>query len=106
MGWKESFDDYKVEENAAYAELLRDEDWQKLHSELNPGIDVRLSLIKAHVNFWSTEEAWHHKKRSKAKSINWKSTFGNALSMKGNRVWKPREEAFNSPASTYGDFNE
>lgn len=87
--WRTSYAVYQAEEQAAYDAIRKDEEWIAAQERLNPGIDVRLSIEKAHVNYWSTEEAWLWKKTGKVKKINWKSTFGKTIDK--NKAWKPRQ---------------
>lgn len=91
-GWRNSLDEYLGQEAAAYLALINDAKWIAEQERLNPGLDVRLSLEKAHTNFWGTEAGWRHKKRKRIGDINWKRTFVNALALPMNRVWR-REQS-------------
>jgi|LSQX01.3.fsa_nt_gb hypothetical protein len=88
--WKQNYEVYKNDAESAYRELISDLDWLKDREKYHPGLDVLLSLEKAFVDYWGTEAGWNHKKKSKADSINWKTTYQNALTMKCNQVWKDR----------------
>lgn len=88
--WKHNYEVYKNDAESAYRELISDLDWLKEREKYHPGLDVLLSMEKAFVDYWGTEAGWKHKKKSKADSINWKTTYQNALTMKCNQVWKDR----------------
>jgi len=87
--WRNHFWTYLKSELTAYKETLSDKSFIKQQSELNPEVDIVLSLKKAHLNFWSRPAGWNHKKKKKAVSINWRQTFINAIDM--NKVYKPRK---------------
>jgi len=91
--WRTSFEEYQKQEKESFLALVQDNSFiaelQKFHQTL----DVRLSLEKSHVHFWGTEEGWAHKKKSKkTETINWRSTYQKALSMRANQVWLPKEQ--------------
>jgi hypothetical protein len=88
--WRESYDVYLHEVREAYDRIINDEQYIKQQSKLNPGVDVKMSIKKACVNFWATEAGWKHKGKDKFKTINWKSTFGNSISIQSNKVYFPR----------------
>lgn len=87
LNWKEDYNIYKSEELNAYNLLLNDKDFIEERKKYHPNMDVKLSLEKAHVDFWSTEAGWLYKKKSKTSKIDWKSTYRNALAIKSNQVW-------------------
>ena len=89
--WKNDFEVYKQSIREGIKETLNDKTWIKKQEEFNPNINIKKSIEKACVNFWATEEGWQHKKKrarsSKTSSINWKTTFGNAIAKKENKVY-------------------
>lgn len=100
--WKLNYGTYLIEANKAYDKIRSDIEWIKGRERYHPGLDISLSLEKAFVDYWGTEAGWNHKKKSKADSINWKTTYQNALTMKCNQVWKDKnkqdqDSGFNNP---------
>ena len=93
--WKKSFEVYKDYVRQGYNDVTSDKEWMLKQQEYNPGLDIAKSIEKSCVNFWSTEEGWANKKKSKAKTINWKTTFGNAISNKINKVYNNNKESEN-----------
>ena len=53
----------------AYNEIINDSDWIQLQERLNPGVNIKLTIEKACINFWSTEAGWKHKRNSKSKTL-------------------------------------
>lgn len=107
--WRKEYKIYKKNCLDAYNNLLDDPDWICEQQKYNPNIDIKLTLEKALNNYWLTEEAWNKKRKQKIKSINWKSTFANALTNKLNRVYLPAGATSPSsgPApSTYGQCQD
>ena len=94
--WKNDFNTYLKELDDAYNELLNNKNWILLQQKYNPGIDIKLTLEKAYVNFWSTEAGWKNKKKKKIENINWKSTLTNSLSQSINRVYIKNNEQLGS----------
>jgi len=82
---------YFESELVCYSQLIKDQKWIDEQQKFNPNLDILLSLEKAHVQFWGTEAGFEYTKKQKSKTKNWKRTFENALSMKSNQVWKPRD---------------
>ena len=100
--WKLNYGTYLIEANKAYDKIRSDIEWIKGRERYHPGLDISLSLEKAFVDYWLTELGWERKKKSKADSINWKTTLQNALTMKCNQVWKDKnkqdqDSEFNNP---------
>jgi hypothetical protein len=89
--WKTSFRVYKALEETAYHDLLADDDWIAEWERLNPGLNVRLTIEKAHLEFWGTEAGWRNKKGKLIKAMDWARTYINALALPRNRVWKGRD---------------
>lgn len=86
--WRNSFEVYKQELKEAYKELINDEAYMKQRQGYHNNLDIPKSLEKACVDYWATEEGWAKKKKSKSKTIDWRSTFNNALSLTCNQVRK------------------
>lgn len=84
--WKNNFDVYVEELRNAYLEIKNDPDWIKQQESFYLNVDILKSIEKACVNYWSTPAGWKKKKQSRITEINWKSTFGNAISL--NKVYK------------------
>jgi hypothetical protein len=88
--WKGDFQIYKTQLREKYGEVVKDAEWIALQERLNPGVDVRASIDKACVNFWATEAGWKHKKKSGSDTIDWRQTFGNAITFNQNIVKKAK----------------
>ncbi len=86
--WRNSFDVYKEELKQAYISLINDVEYIKQRQGYHNNLDIQKSLEKACVDYWATEEGWAKKKKSKSKTIDWRSTFNNALSLQCNQVRK------------------
>jgi hypothetical protein len=86
--WRNSFEVYKQELKEAYIKLINDVDYIKQRQGYHNNLDIPKSLEKACVDYWATEEGWAKKKKSKSKTIDWRSTFNNALSLSCNQVRK------------------
>lgn len=88
--WKKDYQVYLSDLRSAFKKLIADQDWISQQEKFNPGVDIQKSIEKSCVNYWATEGGWKKKKASKIKSIDWKSTFANAISQSMNRVYKDR----------------
>jgi hypothetical protein len=86
--WKDDFSIYQAEEQAAYESLINDPVWIADRQKYHPNLDIKLSAEKAHVDYWSTEAAWSHKKKQRSKNCDWRRTYNNALTQRCNQVWK------------------
>lgn len=86
--WRNSFDVYKEELKQAYISLINDVEYIKQRQGYHNNLDIQRSLEKACVDYWATEEGWAKKKKTKSKTIDWRSTFNNALSLSCNQVRK------------------
>ena len=86
--WKNDFETYLAQCKRTCQNLANDVQWIADQEEVNPGVDILLTMKKAYQNYWGTEYAWKEKRKKKIKNINWKSTWQNALSQKMNRVYK------------------
>lgn len=85
--WRGSFEVYLAELNKVYHELLNDSEWLDLMQKYHKNLDIKMTLEKAVVTYWSTEEAWEYKRKKKSKKLNWKSTLTKAISLNINKVW-------------------
>jgi hypothetical protein len=107
LNWKNDFEIYKKELNEAFKELLADKEFILKQEKYNQNLNIELTLEKAISNYWSTEEAWRKKKKSKIKTINWRNTLTNALSQPLNKVYKPfnnkEENVYKQPKLRYLD---
>lgn len=88
--WRNDFNIYLDDLIIAYRTLLSDSDFISKQESYYPGIDIQKTLEKAYNEYWSTEAAWIHKKKSRAHEINWKTTLTNALTIGSNKVYKSR----------------
>lgn len=87
--WREDFALYQSELREAWKAIITSEyitDRERYH----PGLDIKMTLEKACIDFWATKAGWKNKKDSKTKEINWLSTFNKSLSNKMNQVWKEK----------------
>lgn len=98
--WKNDFDIYVEELRNAYKEIQNDTDWIKQQESFYLNVDIIKSIEKACVNYWATPTGWKKKKQSKISDINWKSTFGNAISL--NKVYKNGNSNL-QPGSNFGN---
>ena len=87
--WRNDFEIYKNELRSVYSELINDITFIQTQEKFHPGVDIKLSLEKACINFWATEAGWKHKKKKRSKEISWKSTLTNAIDL--NKVYKSKE---------------
>ena len=88
--WKDDFETYKSGLMETYNSLIIDSTFIIEQEKFHPGVDISLSLEKAVTNFWGTEAGWKHKKKSRSKELNWRSTLTNAIDL--NKVYKQREQ--------------
>lgn len=84
--WKEDFNVYRQELDAAYTMLIADNAFIAERQTYHLGIDIKLSLEKSYKDYWSTEVGWKKKKAARSKELDWKRTFVNALSLGSNQV--------------------
>lgn len=90
--WKTDFEIYKQNCRDAFEKLKNDTTWLRLQSSYYKNIDIIKSIEKNFVNYWSTELGWQNKIKSGSIEINWKTTIGNSLKYKENRVYKEDKE--------------
>ena len=89
--WRNDYQTYLSEEMESYTALKSDIEWLRERQKFNPSLNIRLSLEKAHVEYWATETGWEQKKKSrKTKTIDWKSTYNKAFSI--NKVYLEKGE--------------
>lgn len=100
--WKKSFELYQEYVREGYNDVTSDKEWMLKQQEYHPSVDIAKSIEKSCVNFWSTQEGWANKKKGKAKTINWKTTFGNAISNKINKVYINNKENEDTRATQFG----
>jgi hypothetical protein len=90
--WRTSFDSYLADHDAALKALLSNQQWLEERQEFHPGLDIRKTCLKACVDYWRTKSGWAKKKAArKTQTIDWKGTYNNALTLKCNQVWLPRD---------------
>jgi hypothetical protein len=100
LKWKSNFEVYKNDLRENYNLLISDSEFIEQQEKYFPGVDIKLSLEKACVNFWATEAGWRHKIKERSKVINWKSTLTNAIGL--NKVYKnEKKETLNGKGETY-----
>ncbi|MFA6946705.1 MAG: Lin1244/Lin1753 domain-containing protein [Pedobacter sp.] len=88
--WKDDFNVYLEECKKAYREYYNDEQFIKTQSQLNPNVNIKLSIAKGYENFWGKESGWKHKKKSRTKDIDWRQTIVNSIDM--NKVYYTKQE--------------
>ena len=100
--WRDDFQIYLSDLRDAFKAVRDDKEWIEQQERLNPNIDVLLSVEKSCTNFWSTNEGWENKKsKKKTKSINWKSTFANAIPNQVNRVYRQQKQSNEQQQNRY-----
>jgi len=90
--WRENFDFYLQELEEEFTRLINDTDFINKQQELNPGLNIKLSLRKAKENYWEREAGWKKKKASRTNKIDWEQTFINALGLSANKVYLSKDE--------------
>ena len=89
--WKEDFNAYLKNLNSSLKILLSDKDWFAEREKFHPNLDIKKTLEKSYLDYWSLDAGWKNKIKSKTKAIDWKATFNNALTQKMNQVYKTKE---------------
>lgn len=102
--WRKDFEVYKEQLRVKYKEIRKDTEWIAQQQSFYPSVDILKSLEKACINYWSTEAGWMNKKSKRTKSINWKTTFANALAMPANKVYKNNQNAEKEPYDNVVDI--
>ena len=90
IAWRMDFNIYKQEELAAYKRITNDQTWIDGQQKYHPNMDIRLSLEKGHLQYWSTEAGWKKRKTGKTMVIDWDATFRNSLDI--NKVYKDKSK--------------
>ncbi|MBN2570026.1 MAG: hypothetical protein JXB42_11405, partial [Deltaproteobacteria bacterium] len=104
--WKEkcsTFEKYQQWENEEYEKIIHDEAWIEERKEYHRSLDIKMTLKKAHTDFWSTKAGWKNIKSRRGETIDWRATWVNALTMKCNQVWKDKNDCSDEP--TYRVLN-
>ena len=92
--WRNDFDTYLKELKEETDKILCDAEWLEKQREFNhPDLDIIKSIECAVTNYWGTHEGWENKRKSKTKTINWKTTLAKALKIQTNRVFYPKNLA-------------
>jgi len=86
--WKTDFEVYYKNAKDSLIELLDDKTFISERERYHDGLDIALTLEKSFNDYWGTTVGWDKKKKSKTDVIDWKRTYNNALTLKGNKVWK------------------
>lgn len=84
--WKTDFSIYQQDLRKAFEDIKNDTEFISTQEQYYHNVDILLSIHKACVNFWNTEEGWKNKKLKSIKKIDWKATF--AKSIDKNKVYK------------------
>jgi len=90
--WRNDFEIYKSDLRTAFVNLLNNQEFIDEQERYHPGLNIRLSIEKACVQYWSKEAGWKKKKTSKTVVIDWKTTLTKALDLKTNQVWLQKGE--------------
>jgi len=93
--WREDFNIYKNLIISAFEELKKDNVELNKQQEFYPKANIVKSIEKGIHNFWGNEAGWKHKKKSRLKEIDCRSTLINSIKM--NIVYsddneKPKEK--------------
>jgi hypothetical protein len=89
--WRESFEVYLSECRIAYEIYMNNKELLKKQQRLNPGVNINLTIEKGFTNYWSTEDGWKNKKKSRSKEIDWNRTITNSIN-KINKVYYTKQE--------------
>jgi hypothetical protein len=101
--WKEkcsTFEKYQEWELEEYEKIRHDQEWITQQQELNPRIDILMTLKKAHINYWSQQGGYKNIKARRGDTVDWRSTWTNALTVRMNQVWQDRNGQNQSDDST------
>lgn len=90
LTWRDDFEIYKFNLDIAYNQIMDDSEFIKSKEEFYPNIDIKLSIKKAYIEFWSIKAGWKNKKTSKSKELDWYKTFSNAIGI--NKVYKQKQD--------------
>jgi hypothetical protein len=86
--WKDNYNIYKSLCVFEMEKVANDEKFIAAQTEYYPRLDLRLTIKKACLNYWSTKEGWKKKKSARTADIDWLATTRNALAIKSNQVWR------------------
>ena len=105
--WKIDKEVYFKEAKSNLDLLLSDLAFLAEQQKYNPNVNIKLTLEKAYNNYWGTEAGWKNKKgSSKIQSINWKSTYINAISNPLNKVYLSKDGQENGYPERIATFPE
>lgn len=108
--WRDDFEIYKNMVRENYNIIIKDQKFLSQQQKFYPNLDLVLSIQKSCINFWATEAGWKNKKSSRSKTLDWKSTFANALSQKTNQVYKSNgteeKPAYSLPKSDFKGYGK
>jgi len=91
LTWRDSYDIYLSECKKGYEIFMLDSEILSEQQRLNPGVNIKLTIEKGFRNYWSTEDGWKNKKKSRTKEINWNRTIINSIN-KINKVYFTKQE--------------
>lgn len=94
--WKkhcETFVQYQLWESKEYHKIINNLQWiserREFHTpRYNRQLNITETIRKAHVDYWSKPVGWKKIKSRRGQTIDWESTWNNALSMRCNEVWE------------------
>lgn len=104
--WRDDFEIYKSELKEAFDKIMADEAFIENRQKYHPNVDIRLSLLKAYEDYWSTEAGWKKKRSSRTKEIDWPATFRKALDQPQNRVYKQNGISKPEPERAMSELQE
>jgi len=102
--WRNDFETYQQECHEAFSSFLTDPVKIEKQKELNPGVDVALSIRKGYENFWKTQAGWQHKKKKRIKEIDWDATIINSIDI--NKVYLQRNVTSNDTKTRFDTIAE
>lgn len=88
--WRNNFEIYKSELLEELKNALSDENFISELEKRFTDIDVKATIKKSVAQYWSTEDGWNKKIKSKSNEIDWKKTFRNSLRQEWNQVKKQK----------------
>jgi uncharacterized protein YdaU (DUF1376 family) len=92
--WKTKFWEYKKLVIIAYREIINTPETLKRMQELNPGIDIPLSLQKSIYQFWGRKAGWENKKKAARGKPDYEPDMKMTLikNLDKNKVWMPKQQ--------------
>ena len=90
LNWKNNFEIYLRDCKNAFRKFTDNNEKIKIQQELNPNVNILLSIKKGFTNFWGTKTGWKHKQKCKIKDIDWERTIINSIEL--NKVYYTKEE--------------